>query len=70
MQTELRIQKVHDQHGSVAKPNYIADRRAEMSASGGEGYELFYTNPHSVEDVRRHIARFVTTTDTVGMQAE
>jgi hypothetical protein len=41
-----------------------------MSASGGEGYELFYTNPQSVEAVGRHIARFVTITDTGGMQAE
>lgn len=41
-----------------------------MSTSGGEGYELFYINPQSVEAIRRHIARFVTTTDTVGMQAE
>jgi hypothetical protein len=44
--------------------------REEMSTSGGEGFELFYKNPHSVEAVRRHIARLVTTTDTVGMQAE
>jgi hypothetical protein len=69
MRTELRIPKVHDQPG-VAEPNYIAGMRAEMSTSGGEGYELFYKNPHSVEAVRRHIARFVTSTDIEGMQAE
>lgn len=48
----------------------IADMRAVMSTSGGEGYELFYKNPHSMEPVGHYIACFVTITDTRGMRAE